>query len=43
MKDAVIVPFATQDVVLYANPKLHNLIYSPIAEQYNPTQLWISH
>ena len=43
MKDAVIVPFTTQDVVLYASSKLHNLIYSPIAEQWNPTQLWISH
>jgi peptide/nickel transport system substrate-binding protein len=43
MKDAVIVPFTTQDVVLYASSKLHNLIYSPIAEQYNPTQLWVSH
>jgi peptide/nickel transport system substrate-binding protein len=43
MKDAVIVPFTTQDVVLFASPKVHNLIYSPIAEQYNPTQLWVSH
>jgi peptide/nickel transport system substrate-binding protein len=43
MKDAAIVPFTTQDVVLYASSRLHNLIYSPIAEQWNPTQLWISH
>jgi peptide/nickel transport system substrate-binding protein len=43
MKDAVIVPMTTQDVVLFASTKLHNLIYSPIAEQWNPTQLWISH
>ena len=43
MKDAAIVPFMTQDVVLYANPRLHNLVYSPLAEQWNPTQLWISH
>jgi len=43
MKDAVIVPMTTQDVVLYVNPKVHNLIYSPIAEQWNPTQLWLSH
>jgi peptide/nickel transport system substrate-binding protein len=43
MKDAPIVPFTTQDVVLYAGSKLHNLIYSPIAEQWNPTQLWVSH
>jgi peptide/nickel transport system substrate-binding protein len=43
MKDAAIVPFTTQDVVLYASSKLHNLIYSPLAEQWNPTQLWLSH
>jgi peptide/nickel transport system substrate-binding protein len=42
MKDAVIVPFTTQDVVLFASSKLHNLIYSPLAEQFNPTQLWVS-
>ena len=43
MKDAAIVPFTTQDVVLFASSKVHNLIYSPIAEQCNPTQLWLSH
>jgi peptide/nickel transport system substrate-binding protein len=43
MKDAAIVPFTTQDVVLFASSKLHNLIYSPLAEQFNPTQLWLSH
>ena len=43
MKDAAIVPMITQDVVLFVGPKVHNLIYSPIAEQYNPTQLWLSH
>jgi peptide/nickel transport system substrate-binding protein len=43
MKDAAIVPFMTQDVVLFASPKVHNLIYSPLAEQWNPTQLWLSH
>ena len=32
MKDAAIVPFMTQDVVLFASPKVHNLIYSPVAE-----------
>jgi ABC-type transport system substrate-binding protein len=42
MKDAVIVPMTTQHVVLFAGWKVHNLIYSPIAEQYNPTQLWVS-
>jgi hypothetical protein len=33
----------TQDVVLFAGSKVHHLIYSPIAEQWNPTQLWVSH
>jgi peptide/nickel transport system substrate-binding protein len=43
MKDAAIIPFTTQDVVLFAGLRVHNLIYSPIAEQFNPTQLWVSH
>ena len=43
MKDAAVVPFMTQDVVLFASPKVHNLIYSPVAENWNPTQLWLSH
>jgi peptide/nickel transport system substrate-binding protein len=43
MKDAVIVPFMTQDTPLFASTRLHNLIYSPISELYNPTQIWISH
>ena len=43
MKDAAIVPFMTQDVVLYASSRLHNLVYSPLAQQWNPTQLWLSH
>ena len=29
MKDAVIVPFTTQDVVLYAGPKVHDLGLQP--------------
>ena len=43
MKDAAQVPFMTQDVVLFASPKVHNLIYNPIAENFNPTQIWLSH
>ena len=43
MKDAAIVPFITQDAVLFAGTRVHGLIYSPIAGQYNPTQLWVSH
>ena len=43
MKDAVIVPFMTQDTPLFASSRVHGLIYSPIAELYNPTQIWISH
>jgi peptide/nickel transport system substrate-binding protein len=43
MKDAAIVPFMTQDTVLFAGTRVHNLIYNPLAAQYNPTQLWLSH
>jgi peptide/nickel transport system substrate-binding protein len=42
MKDAAIVPFTTQDVVLYAGKRVHNLIYSPLYEQYDITQLWLN-
>ena len=41
MKDAVIVPMTTQDVVLFAGTRVHNLIYNPLAQQYNVTQLWV--
>jgi peptide/nickel transport system substrate-binding protein len=41
MKDAAIVPFTTQDVVLFAGTHVHNLIYNPLAELYNLTQLWV--
>jgi peptide/nickel transport system substrate-binding protein len=43
MKGAYIVPMTTQNVVLFANPKVHNLVYNPLAEQWNLTQLWLSH
>ncbi|HEY3957694.1 MAG TPA: ABC transporter substrate-binding protein [Streptosporangiaceae bacterium] len=42
MKDAAIVPLTTQNVVLFASTKVHNLIYNPLAEQWNLTQLWLS-
>ncbi len=42
MKDAAIVPLTSQDVVLFAGTKLHNLIYSPLAESWNVTQMWKS-
>ncbi len=42
MKDAAIVPFMTQDVVLFAGSRVHGLIYNPLAEGYNLTQLWLS-
>jgi peptide/nickel transport system substrate-binding protein len=41
MKDAVIVPLTTQDVVLFAGTRVHNLIYNPLAQQFNVTQLWV--
>jgi peptide/nickel transport system substrate-binding protein len=43
MKDAAIVPTITPDVVLFASPRLHNLIYDPRNAQWNLTQLWLSH
>lgn len=43
MKDAAIVPFMTQDTVLFAGTRVKNLIYNPLAAQFNPTQLWLSH
>ena len=43
MKDAAIVPMTTQNVVLFAGTKVHNLVYNPLAEQWNLTQLWLSH
>ncbi|HEY1919159.1 MAG TPA: ABC transporter substrate-binding protein [Streptosporangiaceae bacterium] len=42
MKDAAIVPFTTQDVVLLAGKRVQNLIYNPEIEQYNITQLWLN-
>ncbi|HEY3734589.1 MAG TPA: ABC transporter substrate-binding protein [Streptosporangiaceae bacterium] len=42
MRDAAIVPMTTQDVVLFAGSRLHNLIYNPVAEQYDITQLWVN-
>jgi peptide/nickel transport system substrate-binding protein len=42
MKDAAIVPLTTQNAVLIASPKVHNLVYNPLAEQWNLTQLWMS-
>jgi len=42
MKDAAIVPLTTQDTVLFAGPRVHGLIYNPLAAEYNVTQLWLS-
>lgn len=42
MKDAGIVPFMSQDVVLFTGKRVHGLVYSPIAEQFNPTWIWLS-
>ena len=42
MKDAAIVPLTTQDMVLFAGKRVQNLIYSPLYEQFNITQLWLS-
>lgn len=42
MRDAAIVPLTTPDTVLFAGPRVHNLIYNPLAAQYDVTQLWLS-
>jgi peptide/nickel transport system substrate-binding protein len=42
MKDAAIIPFTTQDVVLLAGKRVQNLIYNPQIEQYDITQLWLN-
>jgi peptide/nickel transport system substrate-binding protein len=42
MKDAAIVPLTTLNVVLYASSKVHNLVYNPLSQQWNLTQLWLS-
>ncbi len=42
MKDAAIVPLTTLNIALYASSKVHNLIYNPLAAQWNLTQLWLS-
>jgi peptide/nickel transport system substrate-binding protein len=42
MKNAYIVPLTTQDVVLFAGKSVQHLIYNPLAEQFNVTQLWLS-
>jgi peptide/nickel transport system substrate-binding protein len=42
MKEAYIVPLITQNVVLYAGSHVHNLVYDPLAENWNPTQMWVT-
>jgi peptide/nickel transport system substrate-binding protein len=42
MKDAAIVPLTTNNVPLYAGSKVHGLVYNPLAEGWNLTQLWLS-
>jgi peptide/nickel transport system substrate-binding protein len=42
MKDAAIVPFTTQNVVVFAGKRVRGLLYNPIAEQFNPTLVWLS-
>jgi peptide/nickel transport system substrate-binding protein len=42
MAGANIVPISTQDIVLLAGSKVHNLVYSPFTEQWLITQMWVS-
>jgi peptide/nickel transport system substrate-binding protein len=43
MKDAVIVPLTTQKTVQFVGTKVHGLVFNPLAQAYNLTQLWVSH
>jgi len=42
MRDAWIVPMTTQDVVLFAAKRVKHLIYNPVAQQFDFSQLWLS-
>ncbi len=42
MKDAAIVPFMNNNVPLYHSSRVKNVIYMPGAQQFDPTQLWLS-
>jgi peptide/nickel transport system substrate-binding protein len=42
MKDAAIVPFMNNNVPLYHSSRVKNAIYMPGAQQFDPTQIWLS-
>ena len=42
MKDAAIVPFMNNNVPLYHSSRVKNAIYMPVAQQFDPTQIWLS-
>jgi peptide/nickel transport system substrate-binding protein len=42
MKDAVIVPFTTQNTPWYHSSRVKNAIWNWLNQNYDPTQLWLS-
>jgi peptide/nickel transport system substrate-binding protein len=42
MRDAAIVPFMNNNTPLYHSSRVKNAIYMPAAQQFDPTQLWLS-
>jgi peptide/nickel transport system substrate-binding protein len=43
MKDAAFIPLATVEVPLYKSTRLMNPVYLPINENYDITNVWLSH
>jgi peptide/nickel transport system substrate-binding protein len=42
MKDAVIVPFTTQNTPWYHSSRVKNAVWNWLNQNYDPTQLWLS-
>ena len=42
MRNAWIVPMTSQDVVVFTGKRVQNLIYNPIAQQFDISQLWLN-
>jgi ABC-type transport system substrate-binding protein len=42
MADAPFIPFMTQLTNIYRSSRVHNAIFSPFADQYDITQIWLS-
>ena len=42
MKDAPFIPFKTESTPLYHSSQAHNALFMPLAQQYDPTQIWLT-